>query len=181
MRWSMLVLAGLLMARAACAAESPLPTLRLQLRSEVRLPDDVLKTSQREVAQIFARAGFQVMWTDEAPRFTVTIVADVLGFARAASPVMGAVSPTAHGPIAQAFFRQVGAFARAYGVDQGTVLGHVIAHEVGHLLLATASHSPTGLMRGEWDAAQLRDAARGRLTFTEAQARRIRTVVDRPG
>jgi hypothetical protein len=32
--------------------------------------------------------------------------------------------------------------------EQG--LGHVMAHEVGHLLLGTSSHTPTGLMIADW-------------------------------
>src|SRR2546421_12070110 len=147
MRWSMIVAAVLMAVGADGAAETSQPaTIRLQLRSEVRVPPKLLDESRHEVARIFARAGFEVMWTDAAPRFAVTIVADVLGYDRAASPVMGIVSPAKDGPVAHVFFRQVGAFARTYNVDPSTVLGHVIAHEVGHMLLSTASHSPTGVM-----------------------------------
>lgn len=178
MRWSIVVAAALIAVRAAGAAEtSPPATIRLQLRSEVKVPAEVLEASQREVARIFARSGFEVMWTGAAPRFTVTIITDVLGYDRAASPVMGMVSPTTNGPVARVFFRQVSAFARRYDVDPAAVLGHVIAHEVGHMLLSTPAHSLTGLMRGEWDAAQMRNIARGGLTFTDRQAHAIRRVV----
>jgi hypothetical protein len=36
------------------------------------------------------------------------------------------------------------------------------------------AHSPTGVMQAGWDKALVKDAARGSLTFTEAQAARIR-------
>lgn len=54
-------------------------------------------------------------------------------------------------------------------VSRGQLLGHVIAHEVGHLLLNRQGHSPSGIMRGEWAFADFRDMASGRLVFTPQQ------------
>jgi hypothetical protein len=54
------------------------------------------------------------------------------------------------------------------------ILGHAIAHEIGHLLLNLESHSATGIMRGGWDLRDLRDAASGSLIFTSQQAEVIR-------
>jgi hypothetical protein len=163
--------------RSRGAAQTPTPpTVRLQLRSEARVSDDVLKEARHEVARIFARSGFEVVWTDTAPQVTVKIAAQVLGYARAASQVMGAAMRTTNGPVAHVFFQQVLDFARIYHVDLSTMLGYLIAHEVGHLLLPTYSHSPTGLMRGEWDDRQVHDAARGALTFRDRQAQKIRAA-----
>ena len=44
----------------------------------------------------------------------------------------------------------------------GTLLGHVIAHEIGHLLLPTGSHTRTGLMAAAMD---LREMSRRGLRF----------------
>jgi hypothetical protein len=103
----------------------------------------------------------------------VKISAQVLGYGRAASQVMGAARRTTNGPVAHVFFQQVHDFTRIYHVDLSTMLGHVMAHEVGHLLLPTYSHSPTGLMRGEWDRSQVKDAVQGALTFTDGQAQKM--------
>jgi hypothetical protein len=35
-------------------------------------------------------------------------------------------------------------------VDAGTLLGRVIAHEIGHILIGTTRHSSRGLMRARW-------------------------------
>ena len=173
----MIVAAVLIAAGVAGAAEAPEPpTVRLQLRNEARVPDEVLEESRNEVARIFSRAGFQVLWVDEAPRITVTIVPHVLGYARASSPVMGVAQRTADSRTAHVFFRRVEEFARIHRADLSTILGHVMAHEVGHLLMPTMAHSPTGLMRGVWDDAQVRDAAGGALTFTNGQAEKIRAA-----
>jgi len=55
----------------------------------------------------------------------------------------------------------------------GEILGCVIAHEIGHLLLGPNSHSRTGIMVGKWSPEALRDAGQGRLHFTPQQAERI--------
>lgn len=55
-------------------------------------------------------------------------------------------------------------------LGEGELLGYVIAHEVGHLLLGTDSHSHQGIMQGRWEDPQLREAGKGNLQFTPSQA-----------
>ena len=62
-------------------------------------------------------------------------------------------------------------------VSIGQILGHVIAHEVGHLLLNQQVHSPHGIMRGEWSFLDFRDMASGRMTFTPEEAGFLRADV----
>ena len=57
------------------------------------------------------------------------------------------------------------------------ILGHAIAHEMGHVLLRTSGHSSTGIMRAQWTADDLRRAARGQLLFTLEQSDLIRADV----
>jgi hypothetical protein len=61
----------------------------------------------------------------------------------------------------------------------GQILGEVIAHEIGHILLKLPSHSATGIMHGPWNRRDLQDAAYGQLLFTPEQAKVIRTEVAR--
>jgi hypothetical protein len=60
----------------------------------------------------------------------------------------------------------------------GQILGHVIAHELGHLQ-GLDSHSATGVMRADWDSADLQDAIQGCFQFTREQAEVIRAEVSR--
>jgi hypothetical protein len=62
---------------------------------------------------------------------------------------------------------------------KGKILGHVIAHEFGHLLLNLDSHSPIGIMRGRWDTNDFAAASYGDLLFVPQQAEVIRADVAR--
>ena len=59
-------------------------------------------------------------------------------------------------------------------VSEGDLLGYVVVHELGHLLLGLDSHSAEGVMRGKWDFAALQQAAHGALFFSVSEAARMR-------
>ena len=58
-----------------------------------------------------------------------------------------------------------------------TLLGCLMVHEIGHLLLNSFGHSPTGVMQAEWGPTQLQQSLTGLMTFTPAQSRLIREKV----
>lgn len=58
-------------------------------------------------------------------------------------------------------------------VSQAQILGYVMAHELGHLLLGSNAHSKLGVMRPHWSKAELQSISMGRLSFTADQGREI--------
>ena len=58
-----------------------------------------------------------------------------------------------------------------------TLLGCLMGHEIGHLLLNSYGHSPTGVMQAEWGPMQLQQSLTGLMVFTPAQSRLIREQV----
>lgn len=58
------------------------------------------------------------------------------------------------------------------GLPLWLILGRVTAHEIGHLLLGTNSHAPTGLMQASWN---LRRPHLEAWRFTPADAAKIRS------
>ena len=54
------------------------------------------------------------------------------------------------GTLATVYADRVDALAAQAGLDGGVLLGRAIAHEIGHLLLGTATHGRQGLMRALW-------------------------------
>jgi hypothetical protein len=73
------------------------------------------------------------------------------------------------------FQERVDELAAAAHISPGRVLGSAMAHEIGHLLKGSNSHSPQGLMSGHWYTNELRDAAMGSLNFTADDAGVMRT------
>jgi hypothetical protein len=82
---------------------------------------------------------------------------------------------TGSGRLATIYFDRVLALARASSVDAARLLGHAIAHELGHLLLATGTHSGRGLMRAVWTPAHVRQTSQADWSFTEQEIAAIRT------
>jgi hypothetical protein len=161
-------------------------TVQLLIVNDAHVPADVLSAARQEAVGIFARAGIEIVWHDEAAdapaayRFAVKIVAHALDYAGAKPHVMGVALRETRGTLVYAFFGRVSDFARAQRIPSSTMLAHVIAHEVGHLLLPKGWHSERGLMRGKWDRAQVETAVRGELTFTPEEIRSIRTEASLP-
>lgn len=57
------------------------------------------------------------------------------------------------------------------------ILGCVIAHELGHLLLRDSSHSRTGIMQPEWGREEIRQALMGGFRFEPEQAYQMKKNV----
>ena len=60
------------------------------------------------------------------------------------------------GVLATVYIDRVEWVAERTGVHRDTLLGRAIAHELGHLLMATSIHHTRGLMRGVWTPSEIR-------------------------
>ena len=87
---------------------------------------------------------------------------DVMGVA------ISAVSD-ARGRIAYVFYDRVERAVIAYRIPIARGLGHVMAHEIGHLLIGVNGHSDHGLMSQEWNPREQQVQ-----TFTSSQVQIIR-------
>ena len=79
--------------------------------------------------------------------------------------------------LACVFYDAAKARAAEYHQDPGELLGDVIAHELGHLLLGTDSHSGWGLMSPLWSSDQFRRASQGLLAFSNSESERIQAAL----
>lgn len=81
---------------------------------------------------------------------------------------------TGSGTLATVFVDRVQMMAGQVKADPWAMIGRVMAHEIGHLLLGSNSHSETGLMREIWT---LKDLVRNRpddWIFSNAQRDELR-------
>jgi len=81
--------------------------------------------------------------------------------------------------LATVFDDQVQIVARRTGVERSELLGRALAHEIGHLLLGTDSHSAAGIMRARWSPENIKQARLGMLMFSSQQAEQMRAEVCR--
>ena len=86
-----------------------------------------------------------------------------------------AVTP---GFVASVFYHRVETLSVELGCARAVVLGYALAHEIGHLLLGTSSHSPQGIMRAQWTEKELLSASAGRFGFFPQQGAKMRAEVE---
>ena len=68
------------------------------------------------------------------------------------------------------FYDRAAGLNAEWHVSLDDILGNVIAHELGHLLLGSNSHTADGIMRARWQGKELRQAG----LFNAEQAKRMR-------
>jgi hypothetical protein len=65
--------------------------------------------------------------------------------------------------------------------SHGVLLAHVIAHEIGHVLLRSGGHSPSGLMSSSWGEREYGWIMRGLMLFSSAESQRMRMTLSGSG
>jgi hypothetical protein len=75
------------------------------------------------------------------------------------------------------FADRVTALATQMAIDSAVLLGRAIAHELGHLLMGSADHGRSGLMRALWSDAELRGNMVSEWEFLVKEARIMRSSI----
>jgi hypothetical protein len=70
-------------------------------------------------------------------------------------------------------------FSKAIGIAPGRLLGYVLAHEIGHLLLPRGGHARSGIMREPWGPSELRQLSMGTLLFSAEYGSALRAELVR--
>ncbi len=199
--WSLVAVVGFALpasARTPAASEVKQP-----LRFTVRVydydgvPHGALKRAEEEAARIFRQVGIEVIWTgcptsdeelqqhptcNQVPdplHLMLQIVPrpQVRGRFRDPSRVGAARIPlgvNGFGTIAAVYYFRAEEQAARRVASGAAILGHIMAHEIGHLLLGLQQHADRGLMRGGWSRADLKSMSQGTLLFHPEEARRMR-------
>jgi len=169
----------------AVAMESDEAGVLVRIDHEAAVPPGVLQFAEERVAAVFGLIGIRVKWIDGATAmqenlhapYTVVLTArpphENGGRQRQSNDTLGLAAPLVQR--AYVYYDRVVTTQIGSPRSVGSILGDVIAHELGHLLLPTLSHSFTGIMRPnvrlEWSIVE---------TFNEVQARHIRSRLRQP-
>ena len=135
--------------------------------------------SEDQTPTNLSHIGLHILSPDMAGR--LTLPDNVMGLSPGTGPDRQFVY-VFHKRAKELALRQVTAVAKEEISRPATlnqILGAIIAHEIGHILLNRSSHTETGIMRGTWDLTNLSDIAYESLFFTSRQAVVIRAEVVR--
>jgi hypothetical protein len=197
------------MAQNTAAGTDTSLTITIHVHNYAEVDHKTLMEAEKIAAGIFRKVRVETRWTHATPSpksnqnstdqssldltdIGLSIVpramADRLGVPNKAMGLAPGTEPDRQ--VVYVFYNRVEALAQSQvrALFEGSIrrpattaqiLGHVIAHEIGHLLLNLDSHSATGIMRGDWDLNDLLDIASGFLLFTPQQAEVIRAEAAR--
>jgi hypothetical protein len=179
------------LSRASAEPVEPL-TIELVVVNHAQVPERIVSRGRAEAVRIYRSLGINLVSSvtgefSVAPQLIVTIVSkpsdvplsDELASKSVHERVLG-VAPghqNRRDLAVWAFYARIENTGTMRGIDPGVLLGYVIAHEIGHLLLPYDAHSESGIMRAAWDKAQATNAVMGTLTFDRGQAALIRRSV----
>lgn len=167
----------------------PSPKLTVQVYSYAAFSRAELVHAERVCAGIFEASGIEFEWRDcptssskdpaDAPCRQFLGPDEIVMRLLARRPhARGKTSADAFGyasgrNYASVFSNRIRDLAE--GADRNaweipSILGSVMAHEIGHLLLGADSHTPTGIMRAEWNRRMVQKVLCNRARFSPAQA-----------
>ena len=162
------------------------------------MPAASLHAATMETDRLFQAAGIRISWehlSTESPedmgtdmtaeafrqpndrtylvirlmrRIPATVLPGALGYSL----------PFAHrGAHVVIYYDRVEALTRSLNMSASVVLGHAMAHELGHVLLGSSEHTSGGLMQACWTPATWRLASAGLMVFDRAEIKRMKTVL----
>ena len=177
---------------AVAQVETTQIMVRLFNRSSVTVA--IVNEGESQAGEILRRAGIDVSWMNcdeaapecvEEPSATNLIFTIVKqGSGMGSKEVLGiAVQDSAgSGAYGYIFENKLNEVSGQNHIPAARLLGYAMAHELGHLLKGSHSHSPTGIMSCLWSKYELAELSRGALWFTSKDAEvmhsRLRKIGD---
>ena len=186
-------IAWLLALPISAAAEEPVARLPVQLVVTSHLSRATVARALDVTSRVYRRMGVEIVWVDDITDIAQPAGSDQCCLWRRVviSPTASREFPAAHGRLAPAlgitprtadhpghtvhiFVDSMLSAAFAGRVSVATLLGYVIAHELGHSL--DGGHT-TGVMRASWTETDFTELKQQTLAFQPEQARLIRAFV----
>lgn len=151
------------------------PQLFVGVYNDAAIQKATLLAAEDKTSAIYRRAGVDLHWL-KSPALRPELAVRIIPRSRnLANDIFGVafLDSTGFGRQADIFYNNIAELSAAWAQNEAELLGCVMAHEIGHLLLGSNSHSPTGIMRRHWDDQQLHLASLGQLGFDREEIRKI--------
>ena len=182
----------LVLALANCIVWSKIPAaeesqVTISVHNDAGIPFGILLEAESEASGVFRQSGIAVRWLNcpltaaspenarqcaaaEFPRHLQLRIAKRSLNLNEFTMGISYLSADGTGCYADLFYNRAQFIHETSQISLATILGHAMAHELGHLLLGTNSHAPTGLMRARWQTDDLARASKGRLVFSTLES-----------
>lgn len=155
----------------------------------------VLSSAEREASRIFGQTGIRLQWTycstgrspvstsicegEPAPgQIRLRVLRRHLNYDFKESVFGFAIAPS----LASVYYESAERLVQS-ATDSSSntpiILGCLMAHEIGHLLLGHDQHTVSGIMKATWDIEQIQQAMKGSLGFSPQQAEQMRDSIRR--
>ena len=158
--------------------------------NDARVPFDILAGAEQQAARIFSRAGLDVTWLrcthinsgvraaacngfDVPGHVAVRVIAHTASSKSDTAFGVAFLAPNGTGRYSDVFWEKAQGLHANSNVDLACILGSVIAHEMGHLLLGSNAHAISGIMRAHWESGELYRIAMGTLMFLPEESKRM--------
>jgi len=172
-------------------SETSRATITLRIYDYAHVNHATLVAAEREASRILAQAGVTTQWQDcptshdakknfsgcaatQPDDYIVSILpnsmADKLGKGDTFGAADGGQSHRA-----AIFYERISERAGGDTTAVDVLAGHVMAREIGSLLLGTNASSRTGIMKARWTSSDLSVLAGNEMQFTAEQARQMDT------
>lgn len=146
---------------------------------------ETLLKAEQETSRIFRHSGVDITWRPCRLHSTVPFecldpspMTPALRLMPRFQPVIDRVHVEAMG-FCTGYFATVSVGFAGQLAESGVarlpeILGHIIAHEIGHVLLPGRGHSVSGIMRAKWSSNDWMLLRQGELNFAPEQSRFLR-------
>ncbi len=181
------------------AGSAPIPVLRVRVYNVAHVGSHDLAEAERVADAIFEEGGIATSWKERAANnkeeLSMDFSSNLAPSGRCVTPPAGeimlqflnntpkqslpgslgfALPCATFGITVTVFIDRCEGVLRLSPVTLSQVLGHVIAHEIGHMLLGPNSHTRAGIMSGRWAKGDWMMVSRENKAFLLWQAVRIR-------
>lgn len=181
MKQTMLI-AGMLLSSTVHAQGPRKADVTIFVKSGGEVPCAVDQGARNAVTWMYARMGIRLEWRNgefdagarPAGRVALQIRYSRVGDGKASPAALAYALPFRDGAAELTiFYARVRAMAGEAGRERA-VLSHVLAHEIGHILMVSDYHSQSGIMKASWDNRDLNDMQRKPLEFSATDVELIR-------
>jgi len=186
----------------AHARDKQFGELSVRVIDQVGVPEKQWQLAQQAADKVFQSVGLSVNWvhclwnpatgngdcpqstTPDELKFNLVMVSEQTAKRlQAPARVFGTALTTPEGSFGSRGYiyygRIQGKCSEEHDINESLLLGAVVAHELGHLLLGPNSHTPKGIMRPDFERDDMTGIQLSGLQFNDRQREILRRAVER--